>query len=253
MSQNGVSIDLEKNLTTYHPLLTKYTKRDGKDWLGTGRLATKDLEFLPFEEARQIARSLKFKSNEEYKEYCRSKNRHLPMVPNIVYEKKWKGWGDFLATGNITRINRKFWPFPKAKKFVQSLGLKDGLEYRQWCRSGQKPDYIPSAPHKVYKKQNQWNGWEDFLGTGFLTFEEAKKFVHSLGLKSEDEWREYYRSGQKPDNIPTSPNNVYKKEWKGMGDWLGTGTVAARLKEFRSVIFFVVLVAVFVVVDDYVA
>lgn len=151
------------------------------DWLGTGRLATKDLEFLPFEEARQIARSLKFKNNEEYKEYCRSKNRQLPMVPNLVYEKKWKGWGDFLGTGNITRINRKFWPFPKAKEFVQSLGLKDGLEYRQWCRSGQRPDYIPSAPHKVYEKQKEWNGWEDFLGTGFLTFEEAKKFVHSLG------------------------------------------------------------------------
>src|SRR5215212_1593853 len=31
MSQNGVStIDLEKNLTIYHPLLTKYTKKNGK-------------------------------------------------------------------------------------------------------------------------------------------------------------------------------------------------------------------------------
>ena len=26
---------------------------------------------------------------------------------------------------------------------------------------------------------------------------------------------------------------MYKKEWKGMGDWLGTGTIAPRLKEYR--------------------
>jgi hypothetical protein len=33
----------------------------------------------------------------------------------------------------------------------------------------------------VYEKQKQWERWEDFLGTGFLPFEEAKKFVNSLG------------------------------------------------------------------------
>jgi Phage-integrase repeat unit len=126
------------------------------DWLGTGRLATKDIEFLPFEEAKKTARSLRFKNNEEYKEYCRSENRHLPIYPNNVYKKEWKGWGDFLGTGNITRINREFLPFPKAKKFVHSLRSKDRQEYLQWCRSGQKPDYIPSTPHKVYKKE-----WRD--------------------------------------------------------------------------------------------
>ena len=31
-------------------------------------------------------------------------------------------------------------------------------------------------------------------------------------------------------DIPTSPNNSYKDiGWKGMGDWLGTGTVAQGL------------------------
>jgi hypothetical protein len=27
---------------------------------------------------------------------------------------------------------------------------------------------------------------------------------------------------------------VYKKEWKGCGDWLGTGTVAYANKEYKS-------------------
>jgi Type III restriction enzyme, res subunit/Phage-integrase repeat unit len=191
------------------------------DWLGTGTLATKDIEFMPFEEARRIARSLQFKNNERYKEYCRTENRHLPAVPNLVYKKKWKGWGDFLGTGNITRINREFWPFPKARKFVHLLGLRNRREYLQWCKSGKKPEGIPIAPHKVYDKQKQWKGWEDFLGTGFLPFEEARRIARSLGLKSEDEWSNYCRTGQKPDNIPTAPHAVYEKEWVGYDDFLG--------------------------------
>ena len=67
------------------------------DWLGTGRLATKDLEFLSFEQARQIARSLKFKSNGEYKEYCRSKNRHLPVYPTLYMKRNGRDGETFWA------------------------------------------------------------------------------------------------------------------------------------------------------------
>lgn len=40
-------------------------------------------------------------------------------------------------------------------------------------------------------------------------------------MKSEDEWRKYCRSGQKPYTIPRAVDRVYKKEWKGYGDFLG--------------------------------
>jgi hypothetical protein len=34
--------------------------------------------------------------------------------------------------------------------------------------------------------------------------------------------------------LPTTPSRSYsKEEWKGMGDWLGTGTVAPQLRVFR--------------------
>ena len=66
--------------------------------------------------------------------------------------------------------------------------------------------------HKASKKE--WKGMGDWLGNQPLPFEEAKKFVRELNLKSEHEWRKYYRSGQKPYNIPSSPHDVYKKEWK---------------------------------------
>jgi hypothetical protein len=37
-----------------------------------------------------------------------------------------------------------------------------------------------------------------------------------------------------PANIPSNPHNTYAdKGWKGYGDWLGTGTVAPRLRQYR--------------------
>jgi hypothetical protein len=65
------------------------------------------------------------------------------------------------------------------------------------------------------------------------SFEEAKKYIHLLKLNSEREWRKYCKSGNKPEDIPYNPASVYKKKWKGMGDWLGTGTIAPGNKIFR--------------------
>jgi hypothetical protein len=51
---------------------------------------------------------------------------------------------------------------------------------------------------------------------------------------SQKEWREFTKSEKFPPDIPANPARSYKhKGWAGMGDWLGTGTVAPRLREFR--------------------
>ncbi len=70
----------------------------------------------------------------------------------------------------------------------------------------------------------------------FRSFKEARKFSHSLKLKNWKEWIEFTKSGNKPKNIPSSPNGVYQNEWKGTGDWLGTGAIANKYKSFRSFI-----------------
>ena len=43
----------------------------------------------------------------------------------------------------------------------------------------------------------------------------------------------YCKSGNKPDDIPQKPERTYKKDWGGVGDWLGTGTVAHKDRVFR--------------------
>jgi hypothetical protein len=48
----------------------------------------------------------------------------------------------------------------------------------------------------------------------YLPFDEAKKFVHSLEIKSQKEWDIFCKDGKRPGNIPVLPERVYKKDWK---------------------------------------
>jgi hypothetical protein len=61
----------------------------------------------------------------------------------------------------------------------------------------------------------------------------ARAFARRLNLKSGREWRTYCQSGRKPNDIPNNPSQTYAKNgWAGMGDWLGTGTIAAHLRKY---------------------
>lgn len=58
----------------------------------------------------------------------------------------------------------------------------------------------------------------------FKSFKEARAYVHSLNIKSTEEWRAYRKSKKRPADIPSDPRSVYfKKGWKGYSDWLGNG------------------------------
>ena len=211
------------------------------DWLGTGNAHKK--EFLPFKEAREFARSLELKKGSKWFKYCKSGNKpdNIPTCPNEVYKDTgWISMGDWLGTRYVACQNREHLSFEKAREFARSLNLKSKTEWEKYSKSSKKPDNIPADPREKYKNCG-WINWGDWLGTGsianqnrkFLPFEEARKFVHSLHLKSRTEWVEYCKSDKKPDNVPVAPNHVYKDSgWNGFGDWLGTGTVANQNRKF---------------------
>ena len=136
---------------------------------------------------------------------------------------------------------KQFRDFESARKFVRSLGLSGEHEWREYCKSGNKPDDIPSSPKNNYKKD--FKGVGDWLGTGtvasfnriFLEFSKAREFVQKLGLSSQREWYKYVKSGDKPDDIPSTPQEVYKnKGWTTWGNFMGTGRIAPQLKQFYS-------------------
>ena len=198
-------------------------------------------KYRSFEEARKFAQALKLKSGDEWREYCKSGNKpsDVPAYPEGTYKNKgWKGYGNFLGTGNIAPKDREFRSFEDAKKFAQTLKLKSGDEWREYCKSANKPSDVPANPEGTYKNKG-WKGYGNFLGTGniapkdreYRSFEDAKKFAQSLGLKGQLEWKEYCKSGNKPSDIPANPNRTYKnKGWKGYGNFLGTGRISNQEK-----------------------
>ena len=222
-----------------------FYKKDWKgmgDWLGTGTVASQDKVYLPYNEAMEFVRSLGLKILREWKAYCKSGNKpdDIPANPNRTYKKDWKGMGDWLGTGTVAPQDKVYLPYNEAMEFVRSLGLKSQKEWYEYSKSGNKPDDIPSNTQTVYKHKG-WKGWGDWLGTGIVApqdkqyrpHNEAMEFVRSLKLKSQKEWIDYCKSGNKPDDIPADPNQTYKNDFKGYGDFLGTGTIRTQDRVYR--------------------
>lgn len=196
------------------------------DWLGTGTVATFHREYRSFTEARAFVHQLGLKNGDQWRAYSKSdeKPEDIPANPNRVYRSEYKGMGDWLGTGYVANYYRKFRSFTEAREFVSQLGLKSKSAWEAYCKSGKKPKDIPSNPVKAYG--SDFKGFGDWLGTGtmkpgdidYLTFEDARAFVHQLGLKNRNQWAIYCASGEKPENIPGTPRWVYRGKFRGMGD-----------------------------------
>ena len=68
----------------------------------------------------------------------------------------------------------------------------------------------------------------------FRSFEDARKFVQKLNLKTYKEWKNYCKSNNIPEDIPRAPDQKYKDEWISWGDFLGTGRIATNLRTYRG-------------------
>jgi hypothetical protein len=206
------------------------------DWLGTGTIASFNRQYRPFQEARAFVHTLHFKSSKQWREYCKSgqKPPDIPTMPER-YGPEFKGYGDWLGTGSIAPTKRVFRPFTEARAYVRSLKLKNQDAWLDYCRSGQRPHNIPANPDSVYLAD--FVSYGDWLGNEnvstwkrvYRPFTEARDFVHTLKLENSAQWYTYCRSGKKPDDIPSHPQQVYRAEYLGMDDWLGTG----RTRNYR--------------------
>ena len=170
--------------------------------------------------------------------YCKSgeKPNDIPRNPYRSYADDWVNFADWLGQ-RIT--HRGGWrPFEEARTFVRSLRLKSHVEWQAYCKSGEKPDDIPTLPQRSYA--DDWVNLTDWLGNGKWTgdwrpFEETRTFVRGLGLKSRMEWRAYCKSGEKPDDIPHNPDRSYAGDWVNWLDWLGNGKRAGDWRPFEGV------------------
>lgn len=152
-------------------------------------------------------------------------------------------FADSLATKVWERAAKVNWrPFVEAREFAQSLRLKSSKGWFDYIKTGDLPPDIPTNPSLAYADAG-WAGMGDWLGTGrianqlreYRPFIEARSYVRKLNLKSQREWKLLTKSGELPWDIPKNPSRTYASDgWKGFGDWLGSRTVAPRLREYRS-------------------
>lgn len=200
-----------------------------------------------FEEARKFVHSLKLKNLKQWHKYVKGllknqdpKPSDIPNSPELVYKEfGWQGYGDWLGTYTIAPFKREYRSFKEARDFARALGLTSSEKWVKYCRGDYKelppkPDDIPTNVARKYEKE--WVSYKDFLWSNihrkgyskFKSYEEAKVFIHKLGLRNYADWKAYL-AGQlkelplKPKDIPANPAGVYKgKGWIGIGDWLGT-------------------------------
>lgn len=83
----------------------------------------------------------------------------------------------------------------------------------------------------VYVQNNQ-NSYK------YLSYSDAKEFVHKLKLTSIQEWNDYVLNNlsgnKKPNVIPDYPSIVYGDEWTTMSDWLNCKPFDILLEELNE-------------------
>lgn len=190
-------------------------------------------EYRSFDEARDFARNLKFKTKEEWIQFTKSKQfpKDIPMVPckTESYKNDWKGWSDFLGADIVTHTIRasRFLPFDKAKEYMKQFNLRTEADFRVWRKN--KPDFIPANPNRAYRNDN-WMGFGEFLSgkvtppndRKFRPYKQTKKYVQSLGLKTQRDWINYANNNELPIDIPKTLEYVYKNEWEGWSTFLNS-------------------------------
>ncbi|MDC0276966.1 DEAD/DEAH box helicase family protein [bacterium] len=215
------------------------------DWLGTRTIATIFRKYRSFEKARAFSRSLKLKSYNEWRKFCKTQKfpKDIYTNPQIQYEGKgWAGWGDWLGTGNIAFKKRELLNFIDARSFARTLKLKNSYEWNLYVKNQNLPYNIPANPAVAYKNKG-WSSMGDWLGTDnisphlrkFKPFKEARAYARKLKLKNVLQWKDYCCINDIPNSIPKAPQIVFKnKGWKGWGDWLGTGNIGPRNNNFKN-------------------
>uniref|UniRef100_A0A7S0RM63 Uncharacterized protein n=1 Tax=Pyramimonas obovata TaxID=1411642 RepID=A0A7S0RM63_9CHLO len=143
------------------------------DWLGYGkgkqaRPRTPSKQFLPFDQAREYARSQGLPSTRKWREWCASGKRphNIPSDPQSTFrDDGWVSWPDWLGYTEDRSSGNAFLSFENAREHVRLMGLKSHKEWQEWSSSGKRPEYIPSNPQTAYHDEG-WLSWPDWLGYG---------------------------------------------------------------------------------------
>lgn len=190
--------------------------------------------FCTYEELKKTVQDLKIKTKEDYiktyKTINVSSGKKCPLNPRTFYGLDiWENWSVFLNKPLYQKKHYNiYYTYDECKATVQKLSIKSKNEFFNKIKEIISDDIrIPYSPAKVYK--NEWKSWGEFLGTGYinnsfreyLSFDDARKWAHTLNFKMQKEWRNL-DSNKLPYGIPKNPARYYKnKGWIDYYDWMG--------------------------------
>jgi len=165
-----------------------------------------------FEECRQWAIDHGVKSAVDWvKRRQLGMDPKCPGMPHHFYRSEWRGWPYF--TGKFT--------YEECRDYARTLSLSwnGNMGFNEWRRLYRSGNLDPRAPYQLkatYPKE--WVGWREFVGaTPWFTYEEFRRYVHSIGVKTHAEWRAKARAGLLDPRAPVCPYSPYRNEWQHWG------------------------------------
>ena len=144
---------------------------------------------------------------------------------------------------------KKFLPYEEAIKFSRKLGLLSINSWKKFSSSIERPKNVPSEPHITYKNKG-WINYDEWLNISenknksefdkigkFVSYLESKEFVKNLGLKTHSDWKRFCKYGNRPNYIPSEPNNTYKNSgWESWSVWLGSTLYKQEFLEYNEAV-----------------
>ena len=161
-----LTYDTIDEITFINSILQKYfeKKRKREQEQPILKKSKQKKDFLPFDQARTFARSLKLLTSTDWNTWCKKNMRpeNIPSVPYITYKNKgWKNWKHWLTPHPINYVS-----YMEAKTATWESNIRTKEEWDTWCKSGKKPKTIPDNPDIVYNNNDsiyKWYNWESFL------------------------------------------------------------------------------------------
>lgn len=196
-------------------------------------------KWLSYQQASDWSQSQNIMTCDQWTERCATGlPEGVPEDPQIVYGDEFVEWHEFLGV-QLSRDGRKvFWSYERARDWARGAGIKTGAQWKKMSKDGLLPVGVPAQPYKVYN--DRFMNWGKFLGTGhvatkekpFVSYEEAREWARNLNIQTMIEWKEK-RKELCLEGIPAHPHRVYE-EFVNWGDFLGTGRIANKDREFLS-------------------
>jgi hypothetical protein len=188
-------------------------------WLGD-----KDCRYLTYEEAKAYAQTTGIKTSIDWR-FNANHPEGIVKEPQTFYKASgWVSWAEFLNSDKVSNSKRNdyFLPYNEARDYVHTLNLLGHKEWVEYCKSGKRPNFIPTMPYKHYK-DNGWVDWFDWLNINtqrdkkFVTYDEASTYARENKINSKKEWVEYCKLTDTPSYLPAAADIIYADS--GWVDW----------------------------------